>query len=223
MKPIIQIAGVIDQNEADLLINAGVEYLGFPLRLPVNKEDLSEAEAAELIKTFPESVKAVLITYQNNADDIVKFCSQLGANHIQLHGEISIEELQRVKELNPNLVVFKSLITGKYSVAELKHTISETEKFVDAFITDSYNPKTGATGATGQTHDWSISSELVKFSSKPVILAGGLNEENVYEAIKTVKPAGVDSHTGVEGEDGRKDLQKIQKFLTESKRAFDEI
>lgn len=223
MKPIIQIAGVIDQNEADLLIKAGVEYLGFPLRLPVNKEDLSECQAAELIKTFPETVKAVLITYQNNADEIVQFCNQLDADHIQLHGEISIKELQRVKKLNPNLIVFKSLITGKYSVDELKQTISQTEKFVDAFITDSYNPKTGATGATGQTHDWSISSELVEYSSKPVILAGGLNEENVYEAIKTVKPAGVDSHTGVEGQGGRKDLHKIAKFLFESKRAFDEL
>lgn len=223
MKPIIQIAGVIDQNEADLLIKAGVEFLGFPLRLPVNKEDLSEAEAAEIIKTFPSDTKAVLITYQNDANEIVQFCRQLAAEYIQLHGEISVEQLQRVKELNPKLTIFKSLITGKYSLNELKQTISETEKYVDAFITDSYNPKTGATGATGQTHDWSISRELVEFSSKPVILAGGLNANNVYDAIKTVQPAGVDSHTGVEGEDGRKDSLEVQKFISESKRAFAEL
>jgi phosphoribosylanthranilate isomerase len=51
------------------------------------------------------------------------------------------------------------------------------------FITDTFDPSTGASGATGKTHDWDISKSLVQLSPKPVILAGGLNAENVYEAI----------------------------------------
>jgi phosphoribosylanthranilate isomerase len=223
MTPIIQIAGVIDQDEADLLIHAGVRYLGFPLRLPVNKEDLSETQAAEIIKTLPKQIKAVLITYQNNAAEIVQLCRQLRADHIQLHGEISVEELQKVKKMAPQLTLFKSLITGKYSLDQLKQTITRTESFVDAFITDSYNPSTGATGATGRTHDWSISRKLVNHSSKPVILAGGLTPRNVYEAVKTVKPAGVDAHTGVEGPDGRKALTQIEQFIRNAQAAFNEL
>ena len=116
------------------------------------------------------------------------------------------------------MVIIKSLVTGKYSVDELKNIIDEQREFVDAFITDTYNPTTGATGATGLTHDWAISRELVEYSSKPIILAGGLTPENVYEAIKYVKPTGVDSHTGVEDAEGRKDHKKVEMFLSESKR-----
>lgn len=53
----IQIAGIIDQKEADLLISMGVKYLGFPLRLPVNKEDLTEKDASEIIKNLPAGVE----------------------------------------------------------------------------------------------------------------------------------------------------------------------
>ena len=219
----IQIAGVVDQQEADDLISLGIQWLGFPLRLPVNVEDLSEAETAEVIQTFPENVHAVLITYQNQAEDIKQFCQEMGAKTIQLHGDISIQELEKLKAIAPTLTLFKSLVTGKNSLEELLQTIKETEHLVDAYITDSYNPKTGATGATGLVHDWSISKALVEASSKPVILAGGLNAENVYDAIITVKPAGVDTHTGIEDSNGRKNLEQTKKFIQESRRAFQAI
>ena len=223
LKSLIQIAGVVDQQEADDLITLGIKWLGFPLRLPVNAEDLSEAETAQIIATFPKGVHAVLITYQNDAEEIKQFCHEMGAKTIQLHGEISVQELERLKAIAPNLQVFKSLVTGKNSLEQLIQTIEETAHVVDAYITDSYNPKTGATGATGLVHDWDISKALVKASPKPVILAGGLNEKNVYEAITTVKPAGVDTHTGIENTNGRKNLDKTRQFIQESQRAFEAI
>lgn len=223
MKSLIQIAGVIDQTEAEMLIENGVDYLGFPLRLPVNQEDLSEEEAIDIIANFPPSVNAVLITYLDKAEEIAQFCRYLGANHVQLHGDISVEELSMLRCNYPELVVFKSLVTGKNSLEELRKTVSSLEPFVDAFITDTFDPETGASGATGKTHDWSISFELREFSAKPLILAGGLNPENVYDSIMAVKPAGVDCHTGVEAEDGRKDPEKVLKFVKEAKRAFAEL
>ena len=216
----IQIAGVIDQKEADELIACGATLLGFPLRLPVNSEDLSEAEAAAIIKGLADGIDAVLITYQNEAQDISNFCQEMGAKFIQLHGEVSKQELEKLRLISPKLTIFKSLVTGKYSLDELLQSVKLLSPFVDAFITDSFDSKTGATGATGKLHDWSISRALVIASPKPVILAGGLTPENVYEAIMTVKPAGVDTHTKVEAPDGRKDLAKVKKFISESKRAF---
>ncbi len=223
MKDIIQIAGVIDQAEAEMLMECGVHYLGFPLRLPVNQEDLSEEDAASIIKLLPDGFYGVLITYQDKASEVIDFCRQLGAKHVQLHGDISVAELQRLKQLAPEITVFKSLVTGKHSLDELKQIVRDFEPFVDAFITDTFDPKTGASGATGKTHDWSISRELVEFSSKPVILAGGLNADNVYDSIIAVKPAGVDSHTGVEAVDGRKDPEKIKRFVEEAEQAFSSI
>ena len=222
-KNFIQIAGVVDKVEADMLLNSGVNYLGFPLRLPVNKEDISEEKAGNIIKLLTPPHYGILITYLNLAADITKFCTELGCTIIQLHGAIETSELEKLNNIFPELVIIKSLVTGKYSITELKIIIDEQSEFVDAFITDTYNPETGATGATGLTHDWEISRELVEYSVKPIILAGGLNPENVYDAIIKVKPAGVDSHTGVEDENGRKDRKKVERFMSESKRAFDEL
>ncbi len=219
-KNFIQIAGILDRAEAEMLIDSGVNYLGFPLRLPVNKEDISEEDAGEIIQSLIPPNYGILITYLNLADDIINFCKELGCFIIQLHGAIETSELVKLKSEFPELEIIKSLVTGKYSIDELKNIIDEQSEFVDAFITDTYNPATGATGATGLTHDWKISRELVEYSNKPIILAGGLTPENVYYAIKYVKPAGVDSHTGVEDAEGRKDKKKVELFFSESMRAF---
>ena len=222
-KNFIQIAGILDRAEAEILIDSGVNYLGFPLRLPVNKEDISEEDAGKIIKALIPPNYGILITYLNLAVDIIEFCKELGCTIIQLHGAIETSELIKLKTDFPELVIIKSLVTGKFSVDELKNIIDEQSEFIDAFITDTYNPETGATGATGLTHDWGISRELVEYSNKPLILAGGLTPENVYDAIIKVKPAGVDSHTGVENTDGRKDKMKVEMFLSEVNRAFCEL
>jgi len=220
---IIQIAGVIDQEEANLLIDSGVNYLGFPLRLPVNKEDLSEEYAAEIISSFPDEINGVLITYLYNADEIKSFASKLGVNIVQLHGKVELREMLKLKNIAPELNIIKSLIVRNNNIRELENEIKIYSEFVDYFITDTFDPVTGATGATGKTHDWEISKHLVSISDKPVIAAGGLNDENVYEAIKFIKPFGVDSHTGVEDSNGRKSIEKVKKFVSESVKAFNEI
>lgn len=223
MKNIIQIAGVIDSKEAKMLVDAGVEYLGFPLRLPVNKEDHSEAEATAIMSGISNPHKAVIITYLDKAQEIIDFCDQLQCFIIQLHGDISLEELKKLKSLRSEIIVFKSLVIGETTQVRLEEMIAELSPCVDAFITDTFDPITGASGATGKTHDWSISKRFVELSPKPVILAGGLNAENVRQSIIEVKPAGVDSHTGVEAADGRKDPDLIRKFVEEARAGFEAI
>ena len=222
-KEFIQIAGIIDIKEARMLLDCGVEYLGFPLRLPVNKEDLTEVSAGRIISRLPHSTHGILITYLSNAEEIKALCEKIGTNIIQLHGDIIIDELIKLKRTFPESRIIKSLIVGKNSEEELFNSINSFEKFVDAFITDTYNPQTGATGATGITHDWKISRALVEHSKKPIILAGGLTPENVYDAIIKVRPAGVDTHTGVEDDLGRKNKSKIIQFIKEAKRGFEKI
>jgi phosphoribosylanthranilate isomerase len=114
-------------------------------------------------------------------------------------------------------------VIKKNNMAPLENSLIKTEPFVDAFITDTFDPLTGASGATGKTHDWEISKKFVELSSKPVILAGGLNYQNVFDAILTVKPAGVDVHTSVENIDGKKDKYLLTKFLQQANKAFNII
>ena len=220
-KNLIQIAGISDAAEAQMLQQCRVRYLGFPLRLPVHREDLTEQEAAAIIKSLTPPVFGVLITYLHEATEIAGFCHALGARIVQLHGDIEREELKRLKTLDPSLTVIKSLVVGMRDHKALEATLSELSPFVDAFITDTFDPKTGASGATGKAHDWRVSRRLVALADRPVILAGGLTPENVKRAILEVRPAGVDSHTGVENSAGRKSREKVQKFLSEANEAFD--
>lgn len=219
----IQIAGVIDAAEAQLLLDCGVRYLGFPLRLPVNREDLTEAAAAAIVRGLPPGAHGVLITYLDHAADIAGFCRELGVRAVQVHGDIAAAELARLRRLEPGLTIIKSLVVGLYGSGELRAQLERLAPWVDAFITDTYDPSTGATGATGRTHDWSVSRSLVRCSPRPVILAGGLTPANVGDAIRAVRPAGVDSHTGVEGVDGRKRRDRVAQFVAAARAAFAEI
>jgi phosphoribosylanthranilate isomerase len=220
---LIQIAGVIDAAEAQMLQQCGVRYLGFPLRLPVHRADLTEGEAATIIKGMALPVFGVLITYLDEANEIAEFSHSLGARIVQLHGEIDRDELKRLKTLAPTLTVIKSLVVGMQDEKTLEAMVSKLSPFVDAFITDTFDSKTGASGATGKTHDWRVSRHFVELSDRPVILAGGLTPENVKRAILEVRPAGVDSHTGVEDSTGRKSREKVQKFLSEAHAAFQQV
>ncbi len=148
---LIQIAGVIDAAEAQMLQQCGVRYLGFPLRLPVHREDLTEEEAAAIITSLAPPVFGVLITYLDEASEIAAFCHALGARIVQLHGDIDRDELKRLKTLDPNLTIIKSLVIGMRDEKSLEAMMSELSQFVDAFITDTFDPTTGASGATGKT------------------------------------------------------------------------
>ncbi|MGE5680293.1 MAG: phosphoribosylanthranilate isomerase [Bacillota bacterium] len=220
MQDLIQIAGIIDLAEAKMLMEEGTDYLGFPLRLPVNKEDLSEDEAAEVIKKIALPHKAVLITYLDNTEEIISFCDKLNVSIVQLHGKISKDELVKTKQLRPQLEIIKSLVVRDNNFNELQYTVDTLSEWIDAYITDTFDPVTGASGATGKTHDWSISRRLVELSPKPVIIAGVLNPENVKRAILETRPAGVDVHTGVESSDSRKSPELVRKFILESKEGF---
>jgi phosphoribosylanthranilate isomerase len=218
--PFIQIAGILDMEDAENIISSGVEYLGFPLELDFHKEDLPKDKVKEIIKTLKGSFEPILITYLNKSNDVLELMKYLNVGIVQLHGSIETEEL---KELSRHFCIIKSLIIKRDNIKSLKDQIDEQCEYVDAFITDTFDYQTGASGATGKTHDWKTSSELIKYSIKPIILAGGLTHENVYSAIKEVNPAGVDSHTGVENENSRKSTDKLKQFVSEANRAFAEI
>ncbi len=211
---------MIDRAEADLLVELGADWLGFPLRLAVHREDLSEADAARIVRALPSSTRAILITYLSDAASLVDLAQFLGVAAVQVHGDIAVSELARLRARAPRLLVVKSLVVRAGNEGELERTLVDASPHVDAFITDTFDAATGASGATGKTHDWDVSARLVAASTKPVILAGGLTSTNVAAAIARVRPAAVDVHTGVEGADGRKRRDLVEAFVAEARRAF---
>ncbi len=220
---IIQIAGVRHQQEADLLVACGVDFIGFPLRLTVHREDLSEEAARHIIARLPQTVKAVLITYLKRAEEVLALTNYLQVEVVQLHGSMNPAEVKRLKNRRPNLKIIKSLIVRPGNFSALKQEMAAYSPWCDFFITDTFDPETGASGATGKTHDWAVSRRLVELSPLPLILAGGLRPDNVAEAIRQVRPAGVDAHTGVEDEKGAKDPRRVNEFVRNARAAFKQL
>ncbi len=219
-EPFIQIAGISDLIEAYMLIDSGVKYIGFPLCLDCNKPDVSQAEAKSIISKTKDRVCPIVITYLDNAKDISDLCKYLNVDIVQIHGNISIAELSGLRKMRPHLDIIKSLVVRNNNKNNLLNSLVAYDSFVDSFITDTYDPETGASGATGKVHNWEISRQIVAESSGPVILAGGMNPANVGDAIMQVRPAGVDVHTGVEGNSGRKESRLVRRFVDEAQRAF---
>ena len=217
-RKLIQVAGVHDLAEARLLVEEGVDLVGIPLRLPVHAEDLTDEEAASIGRALPGRV--CLITYLEDAREICDLVRFLKVDCVQLHGRVPSATLPEIRRRMPHLTIIKSLVVGKLPIGELESEMRSLAPGVDAFITDTFNPETGAEGATGLTHDWNYSLRLRQQCPRPLILAGGLRAGNVAQAIAAVSPAGVDVHTGVEDAAGRKSRKQVRAFVQAARTAW---
>jgi len=207
----VQIAGISSLDDALAAERAGADALGFTVRLPTGvHDDLTEAKARGIIAALPPFIATVAITYVDTARAAVELCRYLGVSALQLHGPFPTQELPLIRAARPHLKLIRAVhVTGPEAQAQAR----ALERRVDALILDTYDPATGRHGATGKTHDWTISRQIVAQTHTPVILAGGLTPDNVSEAIRAVRPWAVDVHTGVEHADGRRDLDKLRLFI----------
>lgn len=217
--PRIQIAGVSSLDEALFCSEVGVDAAGFTLELPQGPHDgLTTDKAASIIKPLPKGLLPVIITYVDNAEHASRLIATTDGKAVQFHGGISESELKIFRKLCPKVwTIGRVTVNGE---AALIAAANFKAPLWDAIILDSSDPATGKIGATGLTHNWSISAQIVRKASVPVILAGGLNPDNVREAILTVRPHGVDAHTGLEDPDGARNFQKIMAFASEAAGAF---
>lgn len=207
----IQIAGISSLVDALAVERAGAEAIGFTLGLPGGPHNgLDEHGARAIIRALPPFVVLVLITYLQRADEIVPLCRYLGVWTVQLHGGATPAAIERIRRRRPGTrVILPVSVLGEASVPAALALAGDA----DALILDTYDAATGRSGATGLTHDWSISRQIVERSPAPIILAGGLTPENVAGAIATVRPWAVDVHTGVERPDGSTDHARVRAFV----------
>ncbi len=215
----VQVAGVSTLEEALFCHRVGVEALGFTLELPGGIHDgLTVEKTRDIIARLPQDILPVVITYHQSAADAYRLVTEVSGKAVQFHGGISHGEIRLFRQICPSI-----LTIGRVTVTDenaLEVALQFKPPLWDALILDSFDPQTGRLGATGLTHDWSISARIVKQARVPVILAGGLNPENVAEAIWAVRPHGVDAHTGLENPDGSRNFLKIRAFAQEAIAAF---
>jgi len=218
--PRVQVAGVSSLEEALFCCKLGVGALGFTLGLPRGIHDgLTNDKARSIITMLPETVLSVLITYISTADEARSLVRYIGAAAIQFHGGVPKGELLAFREACPDTRTI-GRVTVKDETA-VQAAAGFQAPLWDAIILDSFDPETGRRGATGIRHDWSVSAKIVQGSAVPVILAGGLNPENVAEAVQTVRPHAVDAHTGLEEANGTRSFAKIETFTRTALKAFD--
>jgi phosphoribosylanthranilate isomerase len=222
----VKICCISSVEEAQLAIRYGASALGLVSAMPSGPGPISEELIAAIARTIPPGVASFLLTSKQDAESIIaqqRFCR---TNTLQLVDRISVPTYQQLRAELPGVGLVQVIhvptrrsaalghtgVTGEESIAE---AIAVSE-FVDAILLDSGNPSLAVKelGGTGRTHDWSISKRIVEAAKIPVYLAGGLNAENVVEAIRAVRPFGVDLCSGVRTE-GKLDEEKLKCYFEE--------
>jgi phosphoribosylanthranilate isomerase len=121
---------------------------------------------------------------------------------------------------NSNLTLWLALRFPPECTAEgILQTLDAWQPYAERFVLDAYHPT--LLGGTGHTQDWLRAREVCARAPRPILLAGGLNPENVADAIRTARPAGVDVSSGVEAAPGRKDPAKVRAFIGNAKTALE--
>ncbi|MDP7977635.1 phosphoribosylanthranilate isomerase [Bacillus multifaciens] len=196
----VKICGITDIKAATIACEYGADAIGFVFA--ESKRKITPEQAKQIIEELPENVMKVGVFVNESMEVIENIATYCGLTHVQLHGD---EQNYHIKRLN-----VPSIKAVGVSSSEDIERAAEYE--TDFILFDS--PKEQFHGGNGKTFSW----ELLR--SNPIeqrcILAGGLNLENITEAIEMVRPYMVDVSSGVET-NGKKDIEKIKQFITKAK------
>jgi phosphoribosylanthranilate isomerase len=208
----VKICGITREEDLRMVCDMGVDAVGFVVNVPSSPRNLPVETAKKLVGLVPVFVKSVLVTVPNSVNEVVMLYEKLKPSVVQIHGD-NIMHVLALREKLRNTMLIRAITVNPKEV--FGASIKESE-FFDAILLDSYSR--GKHGGTGVTHNWSLSRRFREaIHPKPLILAGGLNPENVKDAIRTVKPYAVDVSTGVESAPGVKDPEKVEAFIKNAK------
>ncbi len=205
----VKICGNRSYEDVRIAVEAGADAVGFIVGARYFTEDsLNPSVAKDYVKDTPLFMNTVLVTHATMASEILAFYETVRTSTIQLHDEVDPREIQIIRKEYPTVSLIKAISIVNEGALELAKAYAP---FVDALLLDSRTDT--MIGGTGVTHDWSISRRIVAAVSKPVILAGGLTPTNIENAIRTVRPYGVDVNSGVEDTEGNKEATKVRQFI----------
>lgn len=205
----IKICGITSVYDARMVSSFPIHAIGLNF-VKRSKRKVSIKTTREIIDKIPPLVELVLIFEDEKIGEVMYISNTLGVNTVQLHGMETVSYCHDLKRFNKRLKIIKAFPTKETSASVL----NAYKRVCDSFLLDSYDRK-GHMGGTGKPSDWNIAQEIVSKTRSPVILAGGLNPENVAGAIKRVKPYGIDVNSGVESRVGKKDKSMMEKLFEE--------
>jgi phosphoribosylanthranilate isomerase len=200
----VKICGITRGDEAHAIVAAGADAIGINF-WPKSKRFIPLDEAMPWLRELAGAVPRVAVTVNASDEELRRLIDSGAIDWIQLHGD---ETPERVKSLTQQgLPVFKAMGVRDRDMLEAASSFESPTLLLDAYAPNEY-------GGSGETMDWSLGSEAVKeWPDRQIVLAGGLTPGNVADAVKQVRPAGVDVASGVEVSPGRKDLDKVRDFI----------
>jgi phosphoribosylanthranilate isomerase len=195
----VKICGITNIGDACVAVESGADALGF-IFYPKSQRYIVPERAREILQKVPGSVGRVGIFVNQEIQGIKEIVSFCGLHLIQLHGDESPQYCAQFPR--SSLIKTVSVCT--------EEEVQRLENYpVKAILVDKHEP--GCYGGTGKNSDWALALKVKK--KHPLILAGGLNQENIKRAIEAVRPCAVDINSGVEIAPGKKDFRKIREIM----------
>ena len=204
----VKICGITNHDDAAAAVEFGSDAIGFVF-FKGSPRHVTAEQAAAIICELPPFVTTVGVFVDEPPELISSAISEAGIDVIQLHGE-ETPEACRFSRRSIKAIRVKSI--------DSLEPLKDFKDLVTAFLLDAYAPD--ALGGTGQKFNWDIAVEAKQFGR--IVLAGGLTPENVADAVRHVRPYGVDVSSGVELKKGRKDHKKMKLFIERAKKALAE-
>ena len=210
----IKVCGNRSLEDVKYSISCGVDAIGVISGIRYTSEDAVDPKTANaLLRSIPPFISTVLVTHLNDCSEILQLHSAIPTQVIQLQDHVEQSTYSEIYKASPGIKIIQAIhVENEFSIRRAE----EICQFVDAILLDSRSEE--RIGGTGKTHDWRISAQIVKTIPKPVILAGGLDPDNIGDAIRSVHPYAVDVNSGLDDLEGNKDLKKIKSFVQNANR-----
>lgn len=199
----VKICGITNLDDAIAAVDFGADALGFVF-FEKSPRYISHADAAAIIKKLPSFTTTIGVFVNEKPEQVEKIIDLTYIDAVQLHGN----ETPEMCDISRRVI---KAIRVK-SLESLDPLINYKDR-VSAFLLDTFTPD--ILGGTGQIFNWDIAIYAKQFGK--IILAGGLTPDNVAEAIRRVRPYGVDVSSGIESEKGKKDHKKMKLFIERAK------
>lgn len=210
-RPRVKICCISSIDEARIAIEHGASALGLVGHMPSGPGVIEDELISQIAKTVPPPISTFLLTSETKPKDIIAHYKRAYTTTIQIVDELEKREYEMLRNELPNVKLVQVIhVIDDNSVKEA----IEISNQVDAILVDSGNPNLSVKelGGTGRTHNWELSREIRKSIPIPLFLAGGLNKNNVKQAIEIVQPFGLDLCSSVRT-DGKLDPQKLKEFF----------
>lgn len=201
----IKICGITNTEDAQAAVDAGATAIGLNF-FSGSKRYIEPAKAKEIADHVRGKVAVVGVFVNEPLESVRTIASSVKLTYCQFHGD---EQADYVNTLSNSIKAFR--------VDDSLKNVFFDDYRCSSFLLDSFSEK--EFGGTGKTFNWLLAREANEFGK--IIIAGGLNDENVQQAIETSQPWGVDVSSGVEIQPGKKDKERIYRFVRNAKKAFE--